>query len=289
LVQAEAAVARRDRATTITAIDRALALEDGNARALALLRDLDRRTRRVLAGQLALGGCALLSLVGLWFAFTPAHGANSSARHPVAGTELASRPPPAQPATAATEQAPAPLPAQPAAENGSDSSKTSRPVRSGSRGRSTSPRTVVFAPVPANVTISVDDGPAQAFGPSFRLLELPPGVHTFRFVGAHECCDDAVVQIDVPPGPGETLIPAKLAFRDARLYVSSNVPADVSLDGEAAGRALSLIRLPLSRSSLERRKILVTAAGHEPYTGYVDLRAGQVAQLEVTLLPSAAP
>jgi hypothetical protein len=148
---------------------------------------------------------------------------------------------------------------------------------------------VVFAPVPANVTISVDEGPPQAFGPSFRMLELVPGPHTFRFVGAHECCDDAVVQVDVPPGPGETVVPAKLAFRDARLYVSSNVPADVSLDGEAAGRALSLIRLPLTRGSLERRKILVTAAGHEPYTGYVDLRAGQVAQLEVTLLPSAAP
>jgi hypothetical protein len=148
---------------------------------------------------------------------------------------------------------------------------------------------VVFEPNPANVTISVDDAPAQAFGPSFRMLELAPGPHTFRFVGAHACCDDAVVQMDVPAGPGETVVHAKLAFRDARLYVSSNVPADVSLDGEAAGRALSLISIPLNRSLLERRKISVTAAGHEPYTSYVELRAGQVAQLEVTLLPSAAP
>jgi hypothetical protein len=148
---------------------------------------------------------------------------------------------------------------------------------------------VVFAPEPANVTISVDDAEPKPFGPSFGQLELAPGPHTFRFVGAHECCEESVVQLDVPPGPGETVVRAKLAFRDARLYVASNVPADVSLDGQLVGRALGLISVPLGRSLSERRKISVTATGREPFTGYVQLRAGQVAQLEVTLLPSAAP
>jgi hypothetical protein len=283
LEQAQTAVAQRDRPGTIARVDRVLALDDGNARALALLGDLDRRMRARLLGQVALGGAALLSLVGLWFAFTPAHGAHSLPRPlqaqsaPLAGTiggAVAPKPePPSTPPAASAPEAPKEV-------------KPARPAPP--KPRSNAPRTVVFAPVPANVTISVDDGPAQPFGPSFRMLELPPGMHTFRFVGAHQCCDDALVQLDVQPGPGETVVPAKLTFRDARLYVSSNVPADVSLDGEAAGRALSLISVPLSRSLLERRKILVTAAGHEPYTGYVELRAGQVAQLEVTLLPSVA-
>jgi eukaryotic-like serine/threonine-protein kinase len=285
LEQAQAAVAQRDRPGTIARVDRVLALDDGNARALALLGDLDRRMRTRLAGQVAVVGAALVSLVGLWFAFTPAHGANS--------LEQQVQPRPAQAAEVGggTAAEPAPgmqlSPSRPEAVP--EAPKSEKPARPPApRPRSNAPRTVVFAPVPANVTISVDGGPAQPFGPSFRMLELPPGVHTFRFVGAHQCCDDAVVQLDLPPGPGETVVPAKLTFRDARLYVASNVPADVSLDGEAAGRALSLISVPLNRGLLERRKILVTAAGHEPYTGYVELRAGQVAQLEVTLLPSVA-
>jgi hypothetical protein len=48
---------------------------------------------------------------------------------------------------------------------------------------------------------------------------------------------------------------------------------------------LSVIKVPLTRGLLERRKISVTAAGHEPYTGYVQLRAGEVAQYEVKLQP----
>lgn len=285
LQRAEVAVAQRDRLSAITSVDRVLALDDGNARGLALLRDLDRRTRTRLFGQVALGTAALTCLIGLWFAFTPAHGANGVARRDEG---------PAGAGSASSENGTSvvlPVAGPSAASSPEPEQVESKPVKSVRPAvkRPSGPRTVVFEPDPANVTISVDGAPAQAFGPSFRMLDLAPGSHTFRFVGAHACCDDAVVQMDIPAGPGETVVRAKLAFRDARLYVSSNIPADVSLDGEAAGRALSLISVPLDRSLLKRRKISVTAAGHTPYTSYVDLRAGQVAQLEVTLLPSVAP
>jgi serine/threonine protein kinase len=286
LAKAEAAVAQRDRPTTITSIDRVLALQDGNPRALALLRELDRRSRARLITRLSIGAVALLGLVGLSFAISNKSFVGAASKpSPSAAVKLEK--------SAAVEHAPGPptQPAQssnPAATDSRSSAKPVQPVaRPPAKVRPSGPRTIVFEPDPANVTISVDDAPPQPFGPSFRMLELAPGSHTFRFVGAHACCDDAVVHMEVPPGPGETVVRAKLAFRDARMYVSSNVPADVSLDGEPAGRALSLISVPLNRSLLERRKISVTAAGHAPYTGYVDLRAGQVAQLEVTLLPSA--
>jgi hypothetical protein len=145
---------------------------------------------------------------------------------------------------------------------------------------------VVFDPEPANVTISVDGQAPQAFGPSFRQVELPPGPHSFRFVGGEQCCQDAVIDLDVPPGPGESVVRARLSFRDARLYVESNIPADVSLDDAPVGRALSLISVPMERNRVMRRKISVTAPGHKPYTGHVQLRAGEVAQLEVALVPS---
>ena len=286
LLRAQAAVEKRDRKTTLESVDRVLSLDDGNARALGLLRELDRKTRRRLFSQLGLSGLGLSSLLGLWLLFTPAHGANTALR--VRGP---TQPVSAGPAPEATTAKPEPSPGEQAAKDDpSLSGKSERPVRSlTARLRATGPRTVVFAPEPANVTISVDGADPKPFGPSFGQLDLPPGAHTFRFVGAHECCEDAVLQMEIPPGPGETVVHAKLAFRDARLYVASNVPADVSLDGQVVGRALGLINVPLGRGLSERRKISVTATGHAPYTGYVQLRAGQVAQLEVTLLPSAAP
>ena len=147
-----------------------------------------------------------------------------------------------------------------------------------------------FDPDPANVSISVDGQPPRHFGPSFRMIELPAGPHSFRFIGAHDCCEERVVEIDVPPGPGETVVAAKLAFRPARVYVVSDVPADVQIDdGAAVGRTRSLINVPIERSYIERRRISVTAPGREAYTGSVQLRAGQVTQLDVVLKPSAAP
>jgi hypothetical protein len=149
---------------------------------------------------------------------------------------------------------------------------------------------VRFDPEPANVSISVDGEPARHFGPSFRMLELPAGAHTFRFIGAHDCCEERVLEVDVPPGPGETVVTAKLAFRPARVYVVSDVPADVEVDdGAAIGRTRSLINVPIERAYIERRRISVTAPGREAYTGSIQLRAGQVTQLDVVLKPSAAP
>jgi serine/threonine protein kinase len=286
LARAATAVEQRDRKTTLESVDRVLALDDGNARALGLLNELDRKTRVRVLSQLGLGGLGLLSLLGLWLLFTPAHGANTAAprtAHVRESQPGSPRPAATSPQTASEDPAKSPSEQRP-------ESPAQPPVRPPvQRPRATGPRTVVFAPEPANVTISVDGAEPKPFGPSFGQVELAPGPHSFRFVGAHECCEDSVVQIEVPPGPGETVVRAKLAFRDARLYVASNVPADVSLDGERVGRALGIINVPLGRGLSERRKISVTATGRTAFTGYVQLRAGQVAQLEVTLLPSAEP
>jgi hypothetical protein len=81
------------------------------------------------------------------------------------------------------------------------------------------------------------------------------------------------------------VVSAKLPFRPARIYVVSDVPADVSLDGAAVGRTRSLINVPIARRYTERRRISVTAPGYEAYTGSIQLRAGQVTQLDVNLKP----
>jgi hypothetical protein len=287
LAAAEAAVAARDRNAAVEALDRVLALDDGNARALGLLRELDQRKRLGIVLRAVAALSALSGLFGLWFAFAPASGANSAAP-PVKSVPAARTPDTASGlASAAGAELVSPgLPSPPGGKAGAAAAEA-RATRPAPRPRASGPRTVVFDPEPANVTISVDGAAPQAFGPSFSKVELPPGRHSFRFVGAEQCCEDDVVELDVPPGPGESVVRARLAFRDARLYVSSNVPADVALDDAPVGRALSLISVPMERNRVMRRKISVTAAGHKPYTGHVQLRAGEVAQLKIALVPSA--
>ena len=158
------------------------------------------------------------------------------------------------------------------------------------RGRELRPRMVKFYPVPANVTISVDGAEPRAFGPSFNTVELSPGLHRFRFVGAHDCCKDSELEVDVPSGPGETPLHVRLDFREAQLYVRSNVLADVAIDnGRITGRTLSLLAVPIEKTLIERHRVSVTAPGYQPYTQYVQVQAGKVTELPISLKPSAPP
>ena len=126
--------------------------------------------------------------------------------------------------------------------------------------------------------------------PPSACSSCPRGLTSFRFIGAHDCCEERLRRSRCSPGPGETVVTAKLPFRPARVYVVSDVPADVDVDdGAAVGRTRSLINVPIERAYIERRRISVTAPGREAYTGSIQLRAGQVTQLDVVLKPSAAP
>jgi hypothetical protein len=150
-------------------------------------------------------------------------------------------------------------------------------------------RRVVFKPVPANVSIAVDDAEPKAFGPSFREIELSPGVHKFKFIGAHECCFDQEFQVEIPSTPGTTLIQRNLQYRPAGLYVVSRIPANVSVDdGKIVGRVRSVIQVPHRYGMIETHRILVTATGYKPYTQDVELKAGRVETVNVELVKSEA-
>jgi len=148
---------------------------------------------------------------------------------------------------------------------------------------------VVFQPVPANVSISVDNEEPKAFGPSFREIELLPGIHKFKFIGAHECCFDQEFEVEIPLTPGTTVIERKLEYRPAGLYVVSRIPANVSVDdGKIIGRVRSVIQVPHRYGMVEMHRILVTATGYEPYTQDVKLKAGRVETVNVELVASEA-
>jgi hypothetical protein len=289
LERARVAVAARDRAAALPLLDRVLALEDGQPDALALIDTLDRASRRRIAARAGFAVVALALLAGMWAAFAPRSDparavearADKPSTPPATPATLSKPKPPDEPAVAVADPQQKPEPAAPRPR------PAARPPAS-RPGAGSAPRTVVFDPDPVNVQISVDGTPPRDFGPSFRMVDLPPGPHTFRFIGAFECCEDRVVTVEVPAGPGQTVVDPKLPLRPARLYVNSNVPADVAVDdGLVTGRALNLVQVPiLGRRMDEKRRISVTAQGYEPYTGTVHLTAGQLQRVNVELKPS---
>lgn len=147
-------------------------------------------------------------------------------------------------------------------------------------------RRVVFSPDPQNVTIAVDDQPARPYGPSFESVELSPGRHRFRFETDLDCCADLTVERDIPAGDEPLVLSVVLPSQPAILIVSSNVPADVTVERIARGRARMPIDVPIvSRTRSELRAITVTAPGHRAYTGEVQLTAGAVTTTDVVLQP----
>jgi hypothetical protein len=153
-------------------------------------------------------------------------------------------------------------------------------------------RHVVLRPIPANVSIGIDGAPLQAFGPSFRSVDLKPGPHVFAFQGALDCCVDETITVNIPPGPGTYVVSHRLRFRAANLIVASNTPAYVVIDeGKTRGRTWSVITVQQPNDMIGMHVVRVSADGHRDVVREVRLRAGQLERIEVTLekVPEVAP
>ncbi|MDB4973098.1 MAG: Serine/threonine protein kinase PrkC, regulator of stationary phase [Myxococcaceae bacterium] len=298
LADARVAVAARDRMAAIDLLDRVLALDDGNAEALKLVSQLDRAVRMRFVVRASCAALGVVALGGVWVLNAPKSGAVSTPRAleervavaPSAKTEPGAGSDAAVNAVSASAPEGTQANQQPAA--GQLESATNKPTSNNpalaARPRESRPRTVVFDPSPANVSISVDGAEPRHYGPSFRMVELSPGPHRFSFVGAHDCCKALSFERDIPSGPGETVVTAKLEFRDGYVYVDS-VPADVVLDdGLVKGRSLFMLAVPVKQRLVERHRISVTAPGYGTYTGNVEVRAGVVTPYPVSLTPRAA-
>ena len=248
------------------ALSRALALDDGNERALKLLGSLGRRRRRnrliaVVASTLA------VAMAGAGYAAwlraevetqTPETG------DPSGETSGTDGPP----------QMPAELPSEPeATEEATAEGDTRNEAVPGG------PRWVAFKPTPPNVSISVDGSPLKPYGPGFQRVRLQVGSHSFRFVGAEDCCEERVVRRRIPPGSRDFELSVKLRYRPARLYLKGPTPADatvrITLPGNrrVTGRIREILQIPMSslRASAE---VQISAPGYRDHKSVVRLRAG---------------
>jgi hypothetical protein len=112
-----------------------------------------------------------------------------------------------------------------------------------------------------------------------------PGTHRFKFVGAHDCCIDEEITIKIAPGAEPLSVTKRLRFRPAGLYVVTDTPANVTIDGgRVSGRSRSVIQVPDMESLTETHRIRISAEGHADLEQDVRLRAGQVVTVPVRMI-----
>jgi eukaryotic-like serine/threonine-protein kinase len=281
LEAAERELSSRRRASAYERLDYLLALEEGQPEALALLRSASRRDRAMRALRAA-APFALLGLLGglLIVNLTSNDDAPFVPVDPLETSAAAPEPPP-EPTVVSTEIRPT---TEPAAASSPERATPPREPTLPSRALR-GPRQVVLSPVPQNVKIGVNDAEPRAFGPSFRAIELEPGVHRFVVIDQSGCCEDLVETVRIPPSRAPFVYRPRLKFRPARLYVVSSAPAEVEIrgpTGSSRGRTREILSIPMD---VRERTVTytVTAADHQVYTGQVRLRAGQMASPHVDL------
>jgi len=297
----ELAMKAGDVPRAMDAFNRVLSIDEQNERVLVAVKNLGRRSKLRRAGFWLAAASTLLLVLGMFArawngkhghaVFKPRPGAKPSAVVSVAPPGHAT--PDQQPQASSRNGQPS-RPAQPltaaAARLRADRRSASRAIDSKLDDgppapiNGNAPRHVVLRPEPANVSISIDGALPRDFGPSFRDLDLAPGSHVFKFVGAHDCCVDEQVTLEIPPGPGTTVMAHRLRFRPAGLYVVSNTPANVVVDdGGARGRSRSVIQVPQPDDMFGTHVVRISADGHQEVVREVRLRAGQLETIEVTL------
>jgi hypothetical protein len=287
----EAAQARGELPVALDYFNRVLALDESNTRVLNAVQSISRRTARRRALARASSFAAAFAVLG---GGVYALAVSVPARGPQPG--ISARPEPTAPRTTtnpiSAKRPTAPIvPRVPPHKDPPKRHDSPRPnhqvAGSGSSvasSKNSGPRTVTFNPYPGNVSIGVDGAEPRAFGPSFREMELEPGLHRFKFVGAHDCCIDEEISVQVPPGEEPFPISRRLKFRPAGLYVVTEAPANVVVDdGAVSGRSRSVIQISDMSDLVETHHIRITSEGHEDRIQDVRLQAGQVVTVEVPL------
>jgi serine/threonine protein kinase len=264
-----------------SALSRALALDEGNEKALKLLASLGRRRQRRGLLVALMGGVAVVVLTTIGYAAWQNRSESREDTTAVADAvpESPSKAPAAYPRTP-TVPVPNVVPAAKQQTEPVEPAEAPKPREQSNDDRTTNGnRWVVFKPSPPNVAISVDGGPLKPYGPDFHRVKVKPGMHTFRFVGAEDCCQDRVVRRRIPPSSRDFELPVRLRYKPARLYLKGPAPADASVDiilpgnRKVPGRIREILRIPMS-SLRASGQVQIAAPGYRTYKSAVELRAG---------------
>jgi hypothetical protein len=257
------------------ALSRALALDDGNDRALKLLGSLGRRRRRNTL--IVIGASVLvLALVGSGYvAWLRGEAATTDTSDAIGEA-------PGGPSTAPDDVEVSEGLSQEASQEAAPDATAETETAKGDAAKDAVPdgrRWVVFKPTPPNVSISVNGSPLKPYGPDFRRVRVKVGSNTFRFVGAEGCCKERVIRRRIPAGARDFELPVKLRYKPARLYLKGPTPAEatvrITLPGNrtVTGRIREILRIPM-RSLDSSAQVEIRAPGYRTHKSVVRLRAG---------------
>jgi serine/threonine-protein kinase len=253
------------------ALSRALALDDGNERALKLLGSLGRRRNTLIA---VVASTLAVAMAGAGYAAwlraeveIPATEVGGPSGE-TSGNALGAL------GDAEGSDGLAQVPGEPATtQEATPEEHTNKAAAPNGR------RWVAFKPTPPNVSISVDGSPLKPYGPDFQRIRLKVGSHSFRFVGAEDCCQERVVRRRIPPGTRDFELSVKLRYRPARLYLKGPTLTDatvrITLPGNrrVTGRIREILRIPMG-SLHASAQVQITAPGYRTHKSVVKLRAG---------------
>jgi len=252
------------------ALSRTLALDDGNERALKLLSSLGRRRRRNTLIAAAIPMLLVALVAAGYVAWLSAEGRTAQTDELVPVGKIGDGAPPAF----AEPERPVASSVKPARVE-PDAVPEDSPTEEAPEG----PRRVVFKPTPPNVSISVDGSPLKAYGPDFQGIRLKAGSHTFRFVGAEDCCEDRVIRRRIPAGTRDFELPVKLRYKPATLYLKGPTPPNATVriilpgNRTVSGQIREILRIPMS-SLQASAQVQIRAPGYRSYKRVVQLRAG---------------
>lgn len=292
----EAALARKERLVALDWLNRALALDDGNPRVLALVSKARRRSKSTrwisVAGiSLAVIGCFAGGLA--WALRTPPVDPHvvSDVREPVLPEKSVPRVAPV-PIIAVDAEVPPDASFRDAAAMVPSLNRPIptlvRPVRPPSASTS-APRNVEFTPTPQSVLISIDGAEPREFGPSFRGLPLSVGTH--RVVYSGPGIFDTSRVIDVPEGEGVFRVRHRVPFRagikiDCR-NGDSLVSGTVRIGDAVTIRCNVIEAVPLDER-IQVFPLAVEADGFRTYNGQVRLDASRTVTIVTARLSPIA-
>lgn len=147
-------------------------------------------------------------------------------------------------------------------------------------------RVVIFTPQPMAVQIVIDDGERFPFGPAHRKKEVRVGKHNITFLpNDPKRFYPKTWQVSIPAGTEPYQFRGRLRWRPAKLLIESNVPeAAVTVPGKATDRVNHTFEVPISEGPTEQISVLVSAEDYVPRTRTVEITAGELTRIRVTLV-----
>lgn len=133
------------------------------------------------------------------------------------------------------------------------------------------------------------DGKLVARNQKSLTLELENGIHRILFTHPYAATVEKVLTLDTKKGPLELNV-SLTKSKPALLVVRSNVNADLAVEGHYRGTTDQSVTKPVlvalpDRTHALKKEVVISQEGYKAQIVKIELIAGQVKELEVTLKP----